>query len=69
MLLFKKSYLIQIFNQYLLNKMDDTVGLWIRIYLLELNYLFEGVKDVMTLDGKIRIHARLSNISCMRVYY
>ena len=23
------------------------VGLWIRIYLLELNYLFEGVKDVM----------------------
>ena len=23
------------------------VGLWIRIYLLELNYLFEGVKDVI----------------------
>ena len=23
------------------------VGLWMRIYLLELNYLFEGVKDVM----------------------
>ena len=23
------------------------VSLWIRIYLLELNYLFKGVKDVM----------------------
>ena len=48
MLLFKKLYLIQIFNQYLLNKKDDSsplsdtnISAWI-----EFN-LFEGVKNVM----------------------
>ena len=47
MLLFKKLYLMQIFNQYLKIKRMIHVQFWIRIYLLELNYLFEGVKDVM----------------------
>ena len=48
MLLFKKLYLIQIFNQYLLNKKDDSfplsdtnISAWI-----EFN-LFEGVKNVL----------------------
>ena len=47
MLLFKKLYLMQIFNQYLYIKRMIRVHFWIRIYLLELNNLFEGVKDVM----------------------
>ena len=47
MLLFKKLYLMQIFNQYLYIKRMIHVHFWIRIYRLELNNLFEGVKDVM----------------------
>ena len=47
MLLFKKLYLMQIFNQYLKIKRMIHVQFWKRIYLLELDYLFEGVKDVM----------------------
>ena len=47
MLLFKKLYLMQIFNQYLYIKRVIHVHFWIRIYLFELNNLFEGVKDVM----------------------
>ena len=47
MLLFKKLYLMQIFNQYLHLKRMIHVHLWIQIYLLELNNLIEGVKDVM----------------------
>ena len=69
MLLFKKLLLIQIFNQYLLNKKDDTcplldtnISAWIE--------LSQGVKGVMKLglDVKIRIHARLSNTSYMRLH-
>ena len=47
MLLFEKFYLMQIFNQYLYIKRMIHVHFWIRIYLLELNNLFEGGKDVM----------------------
>ena len=47
MLLFKKLYLMLIFNQYLYIKRMIHVHFWIRIYRLELNNLFEGVKDVM----------------------
>ena len=43
MLLFKKLYLMQIFNQYLKIKRMIHVQFWIRIYLLELNYLFEAL--------------------------
>ena len=46
--LFKELYLMQIFSQYLYIKRMIHVYLWIRIYLLELNNLFEGVKDVMS---------------------
>ena len=45
--LFKKLYLMQIFSQYLYIKRMIHVYFWIRIYLLKLNNLFEGVKDVM----------------------
>ena len=47
MLLFKKLYLMQIFSQYIFIKRMIHVHFWIRIYLLELNNLWEGVKDVM----------------------
>ena len=47
MLLCEKFYLMQIFNQYLYIKRMIHVHFWIRIYLLELNNLFEGGKDVM----------------------
>ena len=47
MLLFKKLYLMQIFSQYLYIKRMIHVHFWIRIYLLELNNLLEGLKDVM----------------------
>ena len=45
--LYKKLYLMQIFSQYLYIKRMIHVHFWIRIYLLELNNLLEGVKDVM----------------------
>ena len=68
MLLFQKLYWIQIFNQYLLNKNDDTCPLldtnipaWIELTLTVKNMLW-------TLDGKIRIHAQLSNTSYMRLH-
>ena len=60
---------MQIFNQYLLNKKDDTcplldtnISAWIE--------LSQGVKGVMKLglDVKIRIHAGLSNTSYMRLH-
>ena len=41
-----KLYFIQICNQYFWIKKLIHARLSIRIYLLELNYLFEGVKDV-----------------------
>ena len=43
----KKLYLMQIFSQYIYIKRMIHVHFWIRIYLLELNNLLEGVKDVM----------------------
>ena len=68
MLLFQKLYWIPIFNQYLLNKNDDTCPLldtnipaWIELTLTVKNMLW-------TLDGKIRIHAQLSNTSYMRLH-
>ena len=47
MLLLKKLYLMQIFNQYLEIKRMIHVHFWMQIYPLELTYLFEGGKDVM----------------------
>ena len=68
MLLFQKFYWIQIFNQYLLNKKDDTcplldtnISAWIELTL-------KVKKMLWTLDGKIRIHAQLSNTSYMRLH-
>ena len=46
--LFKKLYVMQIFSQYLYIKRMIHVYFWIRICLLELNNIFEGVKDVMS---------------------
>ena len=37
----------RIFNQYLSIKRMIHIHFWMQIYPLELNYLFEGVKDVM----------------------
>ena len=68
MLLFQKFYWIQIFNQYLLNKKDDTcplldtnISAWIELTL-------KVKKMLWTLDGEIRIHAQLSNTSYMRLH-
>ena len=68
MLLFQKLYWIPIFNQYLLNKNDDTcplldtnISAWIELTL-------KVKKMLWALDGKIRIHVQLSNTSYMRLH-
>ena len=64
------SYVIQIFNQYLLNKKG-----W---YMFTSGFEFKCLswitslkvwKMSWTFDGKIRIHAWLSNTSSMHVHY
>ena len=68
MLLFQKLYWIQIFNQYLLNKNDDTCPLLDTNIPAWIELILTVKKMLWTLDGKIRIHAQLSNTSYMRLH-
>ena len=68
MLLFQKLYWIPIFNQYLLNKNDDTCPLLDTNISAWIDLTLKVKKMLWALDGKIRIHVQSSNTSYMRLH-